>query len=80
NTKCNDKVCQSSIMDIPNRGDTPRTKEEVYGDAHVFLGQYFASIRRENSEAHKSRLNEVKQELKDRGTYQLKTSELVFGA
>ncbi|KAG6452910.1 nitric oxide synthase [Manduca sexta] len=80
NTKCTEKVCQTSLMDIPNRGDTPRTAEEVFQDAQTFLRQYFASIRRENSEAHTARLEEVKRELKDKGSYQLKTSELVFGA
>lgn len=80
NTKCSEKVCQTSIMDIPGRGDTPRTAEEVFKDAQAFLTQYYASIKRENSEAHKARLDEVKRELKEKGTYQLKTSELVFGA
>lgn len=80
NTKCNEKLCETSIMDIPNRGDVPRSPEEVYQEAQAFLTQYFASIRRENSEAHMSRLEEVKRELKEKGTYQLKTSELVYGA
>ncbi|KAJ0180349.1 hypothetical protein K1T71_003753 [Dendrolimus kikuchii] len=35
---------------------------------------------RENSETHMSRLEEVRKNLKEKGTYQLKTSELVFGA
>uniref|UniRef100_A0A2A4JQF6 Nitric oxide synthase n=1 Tax=Heliothis virescens TaxID=7102 RepID=A0A2A4JQF6_HELVI len=80
NTRCSEKVCQSSIMNIPGRGDVPRTPEEVYQEAQVFLRQYYASIRRENSEAHRARLEEVKKELKETGTYQLKSSELVFGA
>ncbi|KAL0893659.1 hypothetical protein ABMA27_013817 [Loxostege sticticalis] len=80
NTKCSDKVCESSIMDITNRGNTPRTEEEVYQEAESFLKQYFESIRRENTEAHTARLDQVKAELKEKGTYQLKTSELVFGA
>ncbi|CAG9783567.1 unnamed protein product [Diatraea saccharalis] len=80
NTKCTEKLCQSSIMDIPNRGDTPRAIEEVYKDAESFLEQYFASIYRENTESHRARLEKVKQELNETGTYQLKTSELVFGA
>ncbi|XP_068629957.1 nitric oxide synthase-like [Battus philenor] len=80
NTKCTEKICQSSIMDIPNRGDTPRTPEEIYKDAQIFLKEYFASIRRENSEAHIARLKEIEAELKEKGTYDLKTAELVFGA
>ncbi|OWR52517.1 nitric oxide synthase [Danaus plexippus plexippus] len=80
NTKCSERVCQNSVMDIPNRGDTPRTTEEVFKEAQAFLRQYFSSIRRENSEAHLKRIQEVERELNDTGTYQLKTPELVFGA
>ncbi|KAJ8725465.1 hypothetical protein PYW08_003648 [Mythimna loreyi] len=80
NTRCTEKVCQASIMNIPGRGDQPRSPEEVYKEAQVFLRQYYASIRRENSEAHRARLEEVKNELKEKGTYQLKSSELVVGA
>nr|XP_026494938.1 nitric oxide synthase isoform X1 [Vanessa tameamea] len=80
NTKCSAAVCQNSIMDIPNRGDTPRTVEEVYKEAQAFLKQYFSSIRRENTDAHVKRLQEVEEELKRGDTYQLKTAELVFGA
>ncbi|XP_072944441.1 nitric oxide synthase-like [Epargyreus clarus] len=80
NTKCTERICQSSIMDIPNRGNTPRSAEEVFEDAQRFLREYFSSIRRENSDAHLARLDEVQKELKQSGTYQLKTPELVFGA
>ncbi|KAH9639089.1 hypothetical protein HF086_009058 [Spodoptera exigua] len=80
NTKCSEKVCLSSIMSIPGREEKVRSPEEVYQEAQVFLRQYYASIRRENSEAHRVRLEEVKKELDEKGTYQLKSSELVFGA
>ncbi|XP_035436564.2 nitric oxide synthase [Spodoptera frugiperda] len=80
NTRCTEKVCQSSIMSIPGREENVRTPEEVYKEAKVFLSQYYASIRREDSEAHRIRLEEVKKELDEKGTYQLKSSELVFGA
>ncbi|RVE54796.1 hypothetical protein evm_000563 [Chilo suppressalis] len=66
-------------MDIPSRGDTPRTIEEVYKDAKSFLGQYYASFHRENTDSHRARLEKVRQELKETGTYQLKSSELNFG-
>ncbi|CAG9096154.1 unnamed protein product [Plutella xylostella] len=79
-TKCSEKVCQSSVMDIPGRGSVLRTPDEVYSDAQILLQQYFASIRRENSEAHVRRLKEVRDELTETGTYKLKTAELVFGA
>ncbi|KAL4714040.1 hypothetical protein ACJJTC_008394 [Scirpophaga incertulas] len=80
NTKCSDKLCQASLMDIPTRVNIPRTVIEVYNEAESFLKEYFASIHRENSGAHTARLEEVNIELKEKGTYQLKTSELVFGA
>ncbi|CAG4908085.1 unnamed protein product [Colias eurytheme] len=80
NTKCSEKVCQSSIMDIPGRGNTPRCPEEVFKDAQTFIRQYFSSIKRENSDAHLARLREVDKEIQASGTYQLKTPELVFGA
>lgn len=35
---------------------------------------------RENSKAYTNRLEEVRKELKEHGTYQLKSAELVFGA
>ncbi|CAH3893206.1 unnamed protein product [Pieris brassicae] len=80
NTKCSEKVCQSSIMDIPGRGNTLRQPEEVIKDATLFIREYFSSIRRENTDAHMKRLQEVEKEINARGTYQLKTPELVFGA
>ncbi|CAH2074435.1 unnamed protein product, partial [Iphiclides podalirius] len=80
NTKCSEKVCQTSIMDIPSRGDTARTVEEIYKEGQAFIKEYFASIRRENSDAHMSRLKEIEKELTTKGTYDLKTPELVFGA
>lgn len=78
-TQCTEKVCLSSVMGIPGRGDEPRTPEEVYVEAEEFLKQYFASIRRENSEAYHSRLRQVKKELDETGTYQLNSLELVYG-
>ncbi|KAJ2952585.1 hypothetical protein O0L34_g6909 [Tuta absoluta] len=80
NLQCNEKVCCASIMGIPGRGDVPRTAEETYEEAQLFLKQYFASIKREDSETHRTRLEEIKKELDQTGTYHLKSSELVFGA
>ncbi|CAK1556071.1 unnamed protein product [Leptosia nina] len=80
NTKCTEKVCQGSVMDIPGRGNSLRSQEDVTKDAQLFLRQYFSSIRRENTDAHMKRLHEVEKEIKTKGTYQLKTPELVFGA
>ncbi|XP_050666056.1 nitric oxide synthase-like isoform X2 [Leptidea sinapis] len=80
NTKCSEKICQGSIMDIPGRGNTLRNTDEVFKDAQTFITQYFCSIRRENSDAHMKRVQEIEKELHRSQTYQLKTAELVFGA
>ncbi|CAH2240441.1 jg2130 [Pararge aegeria aegeria] len=79
-TLCNEKSCLGSLMAIPGRGDVPRNPEEVLSDAKDFLGQYFASIRRANTVAHEARWKTVQEEVVKTGTYQLTTTELVFGA
>ncbi|XP_063359614.1 nitric oxide synthase-like protein isoform X1 [Cydia amplana] len=78
-TLCNEKSCLGSVMAIPGRGDVPRVPEEVLNDAKDFFGQYFASIRRANTAAHEARWNAVQEEVAKTGTYQLTTTELVFG-
>ncbi|XP_059050101.1 nitric oxide synthase-like protein [Achroia grisella] len=79
-TLCNERACLGSLMAIPGRGDVPRESEEVLKDAKDFLGQYFASIRRANTPAHEARWKTVQEEVTRTGTYQLTTTELVFGA
>jgi len=59
---------------------TPRTCEEVIRLAHNFLDQYYASIKRTHSRAHEQRWKEVLHEIKTTGTYELKETELIFGA
>lgn len=48
--------------------------------ARSFLDQYYASIKRLNSDAHEDRLTEVLAQINATGTYQLKETELIFGA
>ncbi|VVC89726.1 unnamed protein product [Leptidea sinapis] len=79
-TLCNEQTCMGSLMAIPGRGDIPRLPDEVLNDAKDFLGQYFASIRRANTPAHEARWRVVQEEVAKTGTYQLTTTELVFGA
>ncbi|XP_075969286.1 nitric oxide synthase isoform X2 [Anticarsia gemmatalis] len=80
-TLCNDRVCLGSVMmAYSGRGEQPREPEEVLKDAKDFLGQYFASIRRANTPAHEARWMAVQEEVAKTGTYQLTTTELVFGA
>ncbi|KYQ52059.1 Nitric oxide synthase, salivary gland [Trachymyrmex zeteki] len=77
---CTGQVCLGSIMQLPTHGTEPRTKEEILLHANDFLEQYFTSIRRLNSDAHRVRLESVQREVISTGTYQLTETELVFGA
>ncbi|KYN45005.1 Nitric oxide synthase, salivary gland [Trachymyrmex septentrionalis] len=77
---CTGQVCLGSIMQLPTHGTEPRTKEEILLHATDFLEQYFTSIRRLNSDAHRARLESVQREVISIGTYQLTETELVFGA
>ncbi|XP_008546993.1 nitric oxide synthase, salivary gland [Microplitis demolitor] len=79
-TLCSGQVCLGSVMSLPFHGTEPRKKEELLIHAKDFLEQYFASIRRSNSEAYRSRLESVQREILSTGTYQLSETELVFGA
>ncbi|XP_012063514.1 PREDICTED: nitric oxide synthase-like [Atta cephalotes] len=77
---CTGQVCLGSIMQLPTHDTEPRTKEEILLHATDFLEQYFTSIRRLNSDAHRTRLESVQREVISTGTYQLTETELVFGA
>ncbi|XP_034942004.1 nitric oxide synthase, salivary gland [Chelonus insularis] len=79
-TLCSNQVCLGSIMSLPFHGTEPRKKEDILVHAKDFLEQYFTSIRRLNSEAHRSRWESVQKEVLSTGTYQLSETELVFGA
>ncbi|GBP31554.1 Nitric oxide synthase [Eumeta japonica] len=46
---CNERACLGSVMALPGRGEEPRAPHEVLSDAHDFLSQYFASIRRRHT-------------------------------
>ncbi|XP_061712007.1 nitric oxide synthase-like [Cydia pomonella] len=76
-SRCTRVVCSGSVIDIP-RPDAVRTPDEIYCDAEKFFKEYYASIRRENSDAHMTRLQEVKAQLETKGTYNLKSPELVY--
>ncbi|XP_076845953.1 nitric oxide synthase 1 isoform X2 [Brachyhypopomus gauderio] len=79
---CNERVCLGSVM-VPNQGRKPdevRPKEELLSLATDFINQYYTSIKRCGSKAHIDRLEEVKKEIESSGTYQLKDTELIYGA
>lgn len=79
-TLCSNQACLGSVMQLPTHGTEPRSKEEILVQAKDFLEQYFSSIRRLNSDAHRSRWECVQKEVVATGTYQLTETELIFGA
>ncbi|XP_071208413.1 nitric oxide synthase 1-like isoform X1 [Salvelinus alpinus] len=80
---CTERVCFGSIM-TPSQGsrkpDESRTKEELLPLATDFIDQYYTSIKRFGSKAHLDRLEEAMKEIEGSGTYQLKDTELIYGA
>ncbi|CAG5925376.1 unnamed protein product [Menidia menidia] len=80
---CSENVCNGSVM-MPNqhvrKADEVRTKEELLPLATDFIDQYYTSIKRYGSKAHVDRLEEVTKEIEASGTYQLKDTELIYGA
>ncbi|KAM7391186.1 hypothetical protein PAMP_021893 [Pampus punctatissimus] len=73
---CTENVCIGSVM-MPNqhsrKPDEVRTKEELLPLATDFIDQF-------GSKAHVDRLEEVTKEIEASGTYQLKDTELIYGA
>ncbi|XP_037113980.1 nitric oxide synthase, brain isoform X1 [Syngnathus acus] len=87
---CGENVCQGSIM-TPNlharKPEEVRPREELITLATDFIDQYYTSIKRSSkgkdeysSKAHADRLEEVTKEIEASGTYQLKDTELIYGA
>ncbi|GFY69808.1 nitric oxide synthase [Trichonephila inaurata madagascariensis] len=71
-----------SIMAGPSKRPTgtPRPKDEILKHAKHFFDQYFSSIKRMNSPSHVRRWKEIVSEVDSTGTYELKETELVYGA
>ncbi|XP_053135368.1 nitric oxide synthase, brain isoform X4 [Hemicordylus capensis] len=82
-TPCSEQVCMGSIM-MPSqhvrRPEDVRTKEELLPLAKEFIDQYYSSIKRFGSKAHTERLEEVTKEIEATDTYQLRDTELIYGA
>ncbi|XP_023813820.1 nitric oxide synthase, brain isoform X1 [Oryzias latipes] len=80
---CGEDVCFGSVM-MPTqhvrKPDDARTKEELLPLATDFIDQYYTSIKRCGSKAHVDRREEVTKEIEASGTYQLKDTELIYGA
>lgn len=75
---CNDERCTGSMMLQPGKQD--KSREEISEEAVDFINQFYASVKREDSKQHKERLVEVLGSIEKTGTYELKETELNFGA
>ena len=87
---CNETVCLGSLMNpVPKENKNHpmdssqqqgRSKEQLLTEAYQFMEQYYASVKRLHTPAHRDRLREIESEVHDRGTYELRQTELIFGA
>ncbi|XP_078410153.1 nitric oxide synthase 1 [Cetorhinus maximus] len=80
---CTEQICMGSIM-MPNqqvrKPNEARKNEKLLPLAADFINQYYTSIRRHESKTHLQRIEEVTNEIETTGTYQLKDTELIYGA
>uniref|UniRef100_A0A2K5S104 Nitric oxide synthase 3 n=1 Tax=Cebus imitator TaxID=2715852 RepID=A0A2K5S104_CEBIM len=81
---CTPRRCLGSLV-FPRKlqgrpSPGPTAPEQLLSQARAFINQYYSSIKRSGSQAHEQRLQEVEAEVAATGTYQLRESELVFGA
>ncbi|CAM9548384.1 unnamed protein product [Bubo scandiacus] len=82
-TACTEQICMGSVMTPSQhvrKSEDTRTKEEVLLLAKDFIDQYYSSIKRSGSKAHMERLEEVTKEIETTDTYQLRDTELIYGA
>lgn len=64
----------------PRSSTGVRDRDEVIEAAKSFFDQYYLSIKRLNSPAHELRWKEVETSIELEGTYDLRETELIFGA
>lgn len=76
---CSQTVCKGSLMKSRNKAKN-KTKDDIIEEAKNFLEQYFSSTKRCNTEVHHKRVQEVLKEISQTGTYELKETELIYGA
>ncbi|KGL76504.1 Nitric oxide synthase, brain [Tinamus guttatus] len=82
-TACTEQICMGSVMTPSQhvrKSEDIRTKEELLILAKDFIDQYYSSIKRSGSKAHMERLEEVTKEIEATDTYQLRDTELIYGA
>jgi len=69
-----------SILQVNKLLGETKSKEVMLQQAVDFINQFYASVKREGSKTHKERLEEILISIKSTGTYELKETELCFGA
>lgn len=80
---CTEKFCSGSLMNWKHQsssGRTSRSTEDVIRLAQNFMDQYYTSIKRLHSRSHEQRWKEVLNEIKSTASYELRETELIFGA
>ncbi|KAG9487805.1 hypothetical protein GDO78_007540 [Eleutherodactylus coqui] len=82
-TSCTQQMCMGAVMTPPQYVRKPediRPKEQLLPLAKEFIDQYYTSIKRFGSKAHLERMEEVRKEIEETDTYQLRDTELIYGA
>lgn len=83
NTKshgCNENRCLGSLLNPVPVEHKVRSVSETLDQASDFINNYYASIKRTDSPAHKNRLAEIEEQIRTTETYYLKETELIYGA
>ncbi|XP_043924227.1 nitric oxide synthase, brain [Protopterus annectens] len=81
-SSCTQQICTGSVMTPLHyrKPEDVRSAEELLSLATDFINQYYSSMKRFGSKAHTERLEEVTKEIEATGTYQLRDTELIYGA
>lgn len=69
-----------SLLQSVKASKNRKSKEEIMEEAVDFINQFYASVKREGSKTHKERIAEIVASINNTGTYELKETELCFGA
>lgn len=77
---CTEQRCLGALMNPKPVEQKVRSSTEILEQAQDFINNYYVSIKRTDSPAHKQRLAEIEQQIKTTETYYLKETELIYGA
>lgn len=77
---CSENRCLASMINPKPVEYKVRSVNETFEHAKDFINNFYASIKRLDSPAHKTRLLEIEEQLRINETYYLKETELIYGA